>query len=319
MKLGFVTCDALTKYFPSAENPLLTHDDLAAANYLMARGVNVVPVLWGATPAYLHKNNIAALVMRSPWNYSKNEQQCARFIEWMLAIKAAGLPMVNDVELMGWNLDKRYLGHLADAGACVIPTSYIEQNDVVDFRQVFKTHGPFVIKPAIGAGALDLKRFIREDDVDSDAINALRRNRRFLLQPYANTIEELGEWSLVYFDGVYSHAVLKRPGPKQWLVQDELGGSVVSLSPPDAARHVANTAMSQLPEAYFIGTGATMTTPVYARVDLIALNQNFAVSELELVEPELFFLARHAHGHAPNNNAIELFSRALAKTLALTI
>ena len=34
----------------------------------------------------------------------------------------------------------------------------------------------------------------------------------YLVQPFIAEVAIEGEWSLLFFDGAYSHAVLKRPG-----------------------------------------------------------------------------------------------------------
>lgn len=110
--------------------------------------------------------------------------------------------------------------------------------------------------------------------------------------------------------------MLKRPGKNQWLVQDELGGSVESMMPPEDAKAVADIVMKKLAHAYSTSTGKLWIKPVYARIDLIRIHANFAVSELELVEPELFFLARSKNACIPNAHALECFRRHLCSALS---
>ena len=52
------------------------------------------------------------------------------------------------------------------------------------------------------------------------------------MQPYLKGVETQGEWSLIFLNGEYSHALLKKPKPGSWFVQDELGGSVAWINPP---------------------------------------------------------------------------------------
>ncbi len=315
MKLGFVTCDALARYYPSRTNSLFTHDDQVAVQYLLERGYKVEPVLWGQSPQLLEQQGFVALVMRSPWNYSYTDESRRQFCEWIAKVHDSSLTLINDPLLMLWNLDKHYLAHLHRVSVPILPTAFIEPDDKVDFISHLQTHGPFVLKPAIGAGGRDLQRYLTVADIEEEPLSRLRHNRTFLMQPYVAEISSLGEWSLVYFGGQFSHAVLKRPGAESWLVQDELGGSVHSLQPNEEAIATANRAMASLPEAFFMATKQPFVPPVYARIDLIPFAGSYAVSEFELVEPELFFLAR-GHGQPTLQlEVLERFHRSLSAAL----
>lgn len=90
-------------------------------------------------------------------------------------------------------------------------------------------------------------------------------------------IAETGEWSLMFIDGAFSHAVRKRPGGGDFRVQHELGGSLEPLSAPDPALALARDVLSAVPGAW-----------IYARVDVVLTNGGFLLMELELLEPSLF-------------------------------
>ena len=47
-----------------------------------------------------------------------------------------------------------------------------------------------------------------------------------LIQPFFKTISELGEASLMVFDGKFTHAILKKAKPGDFRVQDDFGGTV---------------------------------------------------------------------------------------------
>lgn len=315
MKIGFVTCNALKNYFPS-HNPLFTHDDYAAAQFLDEQNITVVPVLWGMSAEAIRAQGITALIMRSPWDYTYTADNTERFYAWIKAIAQNGLAMFNAPALMLWNLNKRYLHHLSVHGAQIVPTTFIEPDDTVDFLALLKTHGPFVLKPAIGAGAKDLFRITTAADINHNQLASLRKNRTFLVQPFLRDVTTHGEWSLVYFAGKYSHAVQKRPATGQWLVQDELGGSVASAEPSPSVIHAADRAMHALARAYETSNEQPYVLPLYARVDLLSNNGDHFVSELELVEPELFFLERLASKSVPNLNALARFHESLLRALS---
>ena len=137
-----------------------------------------------------------------------------------------------------------------------------------------------------------------------------RGGRDFMLQPFVGSISKIGEWSLVFFGGEYSHAVLKRPPKDGWLVQDEYGGSVVSLDPPSEVKNTAIHASKKIFESSEKWFGKTQH-PAYARYDLILYQDQWCVGEVEMIEPELFFLERHSSGNIINEKACELFIRAI--------
>jgi glutathione synthase/RimK-type ligase-like ATP-grasp enzyme len=108
-----------------------------------------------------------------------------------------------------------------------------------------------------------------------------------LVQPFVPGIGEHGEWSLVFVDGRFTHAVRKRAAPGDFRVHDDYGGTVEREEPEPALRALAETAL------------ATIDQPLlYARVDLVrGRDDQPVVMEMELVEPELFF------AHAPDSAA----------------
>ena len=80
-------------------------------------------------------------------------------------------------------------------------------------------------------------------------------------------------------NGQYSHAVLKRAKNGDFRVQDDYGGSVESYCPNSIEHQFCETIIDVLP-----------FKPIYARLDIIRDNSNnLALSELELIEPEMWF------------------------------
>jgi hypothetical protein len=93
-------------------------------------------------------------------------------------------------------------------------------------------------------------------------------------------VERVGEFSLVFIDGEFSHAVLKRPGPGDFRVQRKWGGDDVPVEVPlgilqDAERVVAALSIPWL----------------YARVDGVLRMGHLLLMEVELIEPTLFLSA----------------------------
>jgi glutathione synthase/RimK-type ligase-like ATP-grasp enzyme len=321
MRIGLITCEDLSRFFPSRKNPLYTHDDQVAADALVERGHCVEPVVWGADLTELDAAGFDLLIIRSPWDYMASRETSERFLRWLDRVVRAGFPLENPLPVVRWNLDKHYLAHLADEGVAVVPTRYVSSDEPLDLLAAQQRLVELVIKPCVSAAAQDtfLVRS-REDavslrdgttDLASRPLDQVRSGRDFMLQPFLPEVLTAGEWSLVFLGGEYSHAVHKRPRPGHWLVQDELGGSVISDTPPAAVREAAVHAFARTLPAFHknraVGAPDVPGPLLYGRVDVILTRAGPRVSELELIEPELFFLARGESSVSPQPAALERF------------
>ena len=97
-----------------------------------------------------------------------------------------------------------------------------------------------------------------------------------LVQAYVPEIGA-GEGSLIFIDGEFSHAVLKRPAAGEFRVQYDFGGRIESLAPAVSLRVFAERVLAVVPYAW-----------VYARVDVVETGRGPTLMELELIEPDLF-------------------------------
>jgi glutathione synthase/RimK-type ligase-like ATP-grasp enzyme len=113
-----------------------------------------------------------------------------------------------------------------------------------------------------------------------------------MVQPFVPEVISEGEWSLLFFGGAYSHAVLKRAAPGKFMVQAERGGSTRPGEPGEALLEVARRAVACIPGRW-----------LYARVDLIETAAGPWLGELECLEPSLYF--------AQSADAPARFARAL--------
>ncbi len=86
-----------------------------------------------------------------------------------------------------------------------------------------------------------------------------------------------GEWSLVFFAGAFSHAVIKRPRGGDFRVQDDFGGRAELVPAPESLVSLAAAILTCAPGP-----------SVYARVDGVETSHGFVLLELELIEPHLF-------------------------------
>ncbi|MCR6659558.1 MAG: hypothetical protein NVV72_09495 [Asticcacaulis sp.] len=214
------------------------------------------------------------------------------FIGAMTAMLAAERRVFNPPEIVSWNVDKRYLRDLAEAGVRIIPTLFTEgvtDDDVARARADFGQRA-LVLKPAISAGAKNT--LIWEGDilpcaagegdhkvVEGAITTATPPVGPAMIQPFMPAIQSEGEWSLLYFVGQFSHAVLKTPKSGDFRSQPDYDAHLRVLTPPPEALALAQSAID------FIGRDRLL----YARVDMVrAPDGGFCLMELELIEPDLY-------------------------------
>jgi len=270
MRVGFLT---------SRELVGLTADDRLAIGPLEAEGVSVEAVVWD-DPA-LEPRGLELVVIRSPWDWYRRAPDFARVLE---RLERRGVRLENR-GARRW-LDKRYL---AELGARVVPTLVLSKADSLADAVRASEWPRVVLKPSISAGAFRTARFDAADAAEHAALfDQIVREGDAMLQPYVEEIERAGEWSLIFFDGLFSHAVLKRPAGGDFRVQEEFGGRTEFVTaPPDALVADARRALAAAGEDF-----------LYARVDGVISDAlgGFCLTELEVVEPELFL---RAHPEAP--------------------
>jgi glutathione synthase/RimK-type ligase-like ATP-grasp enzyme len=204
-----------------------------------------------------------------------------RFLAWLRALEARGVRVANGVDALAWNLHKRYLLELQrEHGVPIPPTRLIRQGEPASLESLMAELGTtqVVVKPAISLSAHDTTRHLAWSPGAEAAFAAQCARGDVLVQAFVPAIAS-GEYSLVFFAGRYSHAVLKTPAARDFRVQDDHGGAKRAVEPPPAVVAQAERVLA-----------ATGATHAYARVDGVMAGTTFLLMELELIDPELFFL-----------------------------
>ena len=247
------------------------------AEALRAGGFEVSARPWNA-PGDL--DPFDAIMPLVAWGYHE------RFSEWLALIErmeAEGRQCINSPALLRWNSDKTYLEELGDKG---VPTVDTHKVDALDERELASARARFgcerlVVKPSISASATGT--FLLSP---GDAIPAEVAGKRMLVQPFMASIAR-GEYSIMLFDGIFSHSILKTPKSGDFRVQPHLGGSEFPCEAPVGAVELALGALAVAP-----------AEAVYARVDMIEDDDGqLRIMELELIEPALWLQ------HAPDKGA----------------
>ena len=206
------------------------------------------------------------------WGYHRDHGR------WMQACEtwaAAGVRMLNPPSVIGWNSDKSYLGRLADKGAAIPPTVWIDGPIQTDVDAAFDRFGTdrLIIKPRVSGGAWKTLRLAQgERLVDAPDGPAM-------IQPYLPSIETEGETSLLFFGGRLSHVVNKRPVSGEFRIQVQFGGQYVALpEPPAGALALAEKTLAAIDEDL-----------LYARIDMAqGPDGGWLLMEAELIEPDFY-------------------------------
>ena len=199
-----------------------------------------------------------------------------RWFALLDTLEADGVKIANPVSILRWNSDKAYLVELAERHVAVVPTLMTMTLDNAALVEASAHFGArdLIIKPPISGGAFGTYRISAGDAIPPDVAGT-----RMMIQPFMPAISSDGEYSLFYFDGRFSHAILKRPAAGDFRVQDYLGGTETAVIPPDSAYELAGAALAAAPASC-----------LYARVDMLRdENGVMRLMELELIEPSLFF------------------------------
>jgi glutathione synthase/RimK-type ligase-like ATP-grasp enzyme len=212
------------------------------------------------------------VLLRSTWNYPWKRR---KFLQWVERAELRSL-VLNPPAVVRWNLDKRYLVELSEQGIPTVPTVFHPRGAKLSKCVWDKRWREVVIKPTISAGSWLTRRFRHHQHDEALAfLQEKLRSRDMMVQPCLESVEVEGEHAIVWIDGELMHAIRKNPR-----FSDDAEHVSPAMNPTDEQRELALRVMSRAPGS-----------PLYARIDLMRDDVGtLAVSELELIEPSLFFL-----------------------------
>jgi hypothetical protein len=258
---------------PLEQNILLERELLTKA--LEAKGLTVHCKAWD-DPTY-DWTQTRAVVFRTIWDYFERYES---FAVWLEEVKTK-TQLINPYQLIRWNADKHYLADLEKKGIAIVPTVFVDKGSSERIEEVCKSKkwGDVIIKPAIaGAAFYTYKVLAVERPKFENLFKKLVSERDMLVQPFIETIATKGEASLMVFNGIYTHAILKKVKAGDYRVQDDFGGTVHSYTPSEDEIAFAQQCFA-----------ACKLMPAYGRADILwDTNGNILLGELEIIEPELW-------------------------------
>lgn len=283
-KVAFVTYSAL---------PNGTEDDRLAIQCLLDERVDAEPIAWDAPD--VDWTAFHSIVLRSCWDYHNRPEEFAQWVQRLAAIDA---PLWNRPNLVLWNMNKRYLSSLDAKGIRTAPTMWLDKGSRASLSGIMREQDweKAVVKPVISASA-DRTWLVSAHHADNEQpdMDAMLKQTEVMVQQFVEEITIRGEWSFVFLNKEYSHAVLKQPATDDFRVQEEFGGTLSNDTPSPNIVEQAGRIM------------ALVEGPcLYARVDAVDTGEGLLLMELELIEPHLFL----AQG-----NAARRFANAIMSTL----
>lgn len=241
---------------------------------LAQAGVEAAPLPW--TDHVEDASGLADYPLVLPviaWGYHRDHDR------WMQACRTwteAGTRVANPASVLGWNSDKSYLKRLADRGVPIPQTHWADRATPAEVEAAFVATDAdtLIVKPTVSGGAWRTTKVARGQAVDDLPPGAA------MIQPFLPTIQTVGETSLLFFGGRFSHAVNKRPVNGDFRIQVQFGGLYETVTPPAAAMALAEQVLAAIDEPL-----------LYARIDMVPdADGRWRLMEAELIEPD-FYLA----------------------------
>ena len=166
-----------------------------------------------------------------------------------------------------------------------MPTYFADRGNNISLQEIANLNDwkHIVIKPAISASAFNTYKITNDEIKQNEQLfHELLQTHDMLVQPFFPTIYELGEASLMVFGGKFTHAILKKAKAGDFRVQDDFGGTVHDFNPTHEEIKFAEEVFQ-----------SCTSMPIYGRADIIwDLNKHIYLSELEIIEPELWIRNR---------------------------
>jgi glutathione synthase/RimK-type ligase-like ATP-grasp enzyme len=270
MKLALVTYDDEGKYPGEG-----SREDAQLKEYLVQKGLNIKYEIW--TDPRVNWQQYKAVIIKSPWDYFDKTDI---FRNWLDTLDRHKAQVLNPTSVVRWNLNKEYLLQVEKAGFAIVPTTIIKQQSnflAEPFFQAWHTDN-LIVKPVVSGGAKNTFVISQsETGIYKNQLNQLLREEAFLVQPFVPEIKTKGEYSLIFFNGKFSHCVLKVPRSGDFRVQHYFGGAIIPTTAPAPFLDYAEQLLKQFAPGC-----------LYARVDGVESNGEFRLMELELIEPLLY-------------------------------
>ncbi|MEY3564468.1 MAG: hypothetical protein RJA23_638 [Bacteroidota bacterium] len=250
-------------------------EDALLSNLLEELGISYELLAWSDPD--VDWSRFTHVLIKSTWDYFDYYPE---FSVWLDKLEALETSVLNPVATLRWNSSKNYLLELKAKGYPCVAGQILPKGTVTTLESLHDALGfeTLVVKPLVSGGAKNTLKITRGAGKElEDKIASLLQEEDFLVQPYIPEIVAVGEYSLIFFNGVFSHAVLKSPAVDDFRVQHYYGGTIQEITPDSKMLASAQVLVADFAK-----------DSLYARVDGVVIDGVFHLMELELIEPYLF-------------------------------
>lgn len=264
MKIALLTCDLY---------PNLIDTESRLVRDFALRGIEAQPIVWDKVWDY---SPFDLVVLRNTWDYYKKPEI---FSKWLAYVEAQGVPLVNPVSTVRWNMDKMYLKELEECGVNIVPSVFLPKVELRRCSGMIREAGweKIIVKPSISAGSWHTYLFEKEELQEKfEMVSSLAQDHDLIIQKFMDTVVCGGEFSYIFFNGIFQYAVNKKPESGDFRVQKDYGGKYVVHRPDSKELEVVMGILDKVKHPYS-----------YARVDGV-WEDDFYLMEIELIEPDLY-------------------------------
>ena len=250
-------------------------EDALLSNLLEELGISYELLAWSDPD--VDWSRFTHVLIKSTWDYFDYYPE---FLDWLDKLEALETSVLNPVATLRWNSSKNYLLELKAKGYPCVAGQILPKGTATTLEALHDALGfeTLVVKPLVSGGAKNTLKITRGAGKElEDKIASLLQEEDFLVQPYIPEIVAVGEYSLIFFNGVFSHAVLKSPAVDDFRVQHYYGGTIQEITPDSKMLGSAQVLVADFAK-----------DSLYARVDGVVIEGVFHLMELELIEPYLF-------------------------------
>lgn len=259
-----------------SKQPKLFDSDNLLIDPFKKHGSKPLSIPWDKKNVTWEKYDL--VILRSTWDY---HYRIPEFLDWLNKLESLKVNLWNPVNIIRWNMNKKYLLDLERMRIPIIPTLLFSKETIKEARKMIIARGweEIVIKPAYGASSYKIGR-IKSEELDPEILQLVNilGESDVLIQPFVKDVNLEGEVSFIFINKQYSHAVLKKPKKNEFRSQRKYGGKEITINPPVSFIFQAKRVLDNIPSPI-----------LYARIDGLIINGQFLLMELELIEPDLFF------------------------------
>lgn len=264
MKIALLTCDLY---------PNLIDTESRLVNDFALRGIEALPIVWDKVWNY---SSFDLVILRNTWDYYKKPEI---FYKWLAHIEAQGVPLVNPASTVRWNMDKMYLKELKEYGVNIVPSVFVPRGELNRYGEIIQDVGweKIIVKPCISAGSWHTYLFENGELPEKlDMVADLSKECDLVIQKFMDSVVRVGEFSYIFFNGVFQYAVNKKPASGDFRVQKDYGGQYAVHKPGVEELAVVHGFLGKVKHPHS-----------YARVDGV-WEDDFYLMEIELIEPDLY-------------------------------